>query len=70
MKKEKKDINDADDHMYYTPKFFKRVEKHAISGDEYYEFVEQNNKDYWAERDKGKWANQPKIFEKGCKPFY
>ena len=40
----------ANDRFFYSPKYFKHVE-HPITGDEYYEFIEENGRGYWADRD-------------------
>ena len=70
-KEQKKDTDfSGNDHTFYSPKYFK-YDKHPITGDPYYEFLEKNNygSNYWVDREKGIWENMPKIYDDDCKPF-
>ena len=71
LKEQNKEIDfTANDHVYYSPKYFKYV-KHPITGDMYYEFLDKNSNgtNYWVDREKGNWDYLPKIYDDECKPF-
>ena len=44
------DIGNKYDNDYYKPKYFKRRSVHPLTGDEYYEFITEEN-NYWTERE-------------------